>query len=409
MATTNPSLFGMLGDEAAMQRQLDEQRAQAFAQQSQEQRLASMGYKAGSQLGRGIAGAFGVDVTDPTVRRATQIRQLASQFDTTTPEGMMQFAQALQSIDPNAAAQAVTQAQAMSKSASDIFKTTAEAQAKMQDVMGKNSRVQMLKDAGLKDKEAEGIASNDTAFANYVKGKRIETPSDYAVQAVKLGFGAKPYLSDYSPEEVKAMENGLVSQKTTVAAAGRPTTVFQQETEFAKQRGTDQAKALTTAAQQAQSSAQTVNTLDQMAKTLETSVYGGPQANTAIAAGQFLRSLNLLSPQEAQTLSNSEIYDKMAKDLVLKDLGGKLGAQISDADRKFIEAKIPQLQNSPEARKALVQKLKEVHQKNIDNFKAMNEYANKNGNLNNFDFTQQYGGSNNTAPAAPTGWSIKVK
>ena len=32
MAT--PSLFGMLGDEAAMQRQLDEQRAQAFAAQT---------------------------------------------------------------------------------------------------------------------------------------------------------------------------------------------------------------------------------------------------------------------------------------------------------------------------------------------------------------------------------------
>lgn len=409
MATTNPSLFGMLGNEAAMQRQLDEQRAQAFAQQSQEQRLASMGYKAGAQVGRGLAGAFGVDVTDPVIRQASQLRQLASQFDTTSPEGLMQMAQALKESNPAAAAQLVDRAQTLLKAQADTSKVSMEAAAKQQEVVGKQSRVDMLKGAGLNSKEAEGIASNDTAFANYVKGKRIETPSDYAVQAVKLGFGAKPYLSEYSPEEIKSMEKGLVSQKSAVAAAGRPTTVFQQESEFAKQRGGDQAKALTAASQQAQSSAQTLNTLDQMSKTLETSVYGGPQANTAIAAGQLLRSLNLLSPQEAKNLSNSEIYDKMAKDLVLKDLGGKLGAQISDADRKFIEAKIPQLQNSPEARKALVEKIKEVHQKNIDNYKAMNEYANKNGNLNNFDFTQQYGGSNNSAPAAPTGWSIKVK
>lgn len=113
MATANPSLFGMLGDEEAMQRQLDEQRAKAFAEQTQEQRLASMGYKAGSQLGRGIAGAFGVDVTDPVIRQASQLRQMASQFDTTTPEGLMQYAQAIRSVNPDLAMQAAAKAQTM--------------------------------------------------------------------------------------------------------------------------------------------------------------------------------------------------------------------------------------------------------------------------------------------------------
>lgn len=129
MATTNPSLFGMLGDEAAMQRQLDEQRAQAFAQQTQEQRLASMGYSAGAGLGRGIAGAFGVDVTDPVVRQATQLRQLASEFDTTTPEGMMQFAQAARSISPDVAQKAALQAQGMLKTQSEITKNLRETKA----------------------------------------------------------------------------------------------------------------------------------------------------------------------------------------------------------------------------------------------------------------------------------------
>ncbi len=111
---TAPSLFGnLLGDDATMQRQLDEQRAAQFAQQTQEQRLAGMGYKAGAGLGRGLAGAFGVDITDPVVRKASQIRQLASQFDTTTPEGLMQFAQAARTLDPNLAVQAAQQAQAL--------------------------------------------------------------------------------------------------------------------------------------------------------------------------------------------------------------------------------------------------------------------------------------------------------
>ncbi len=120
MAT--PSLFGMLGDEAAMQRQLDEQRAQAFAQQTQEQRLAGMGYQAGAGLGRAVAGMFGADTTDPVVRKASQVRQLASQFDTTQPEGMMQFAQAVRTIDPNLAVQAAEKAQGMMKTSSEISK-----------------------------------------------------------------------------------------------------------------------------------------------------------------------------------------------------------------------------------------------------------------------------------------------
>lgn len=126
MATTNPSLFGMLGDEAAMQRQLDEQKAMQFANMTQGQRLASMGYRAGAGLGRGVASLFGEDIVDPAVRQASQIRQLASQFDTTTPEGMMQFARAVKDINPNMASQAAQQAQAMMKTSSEISKNLRE-------------------------------------------------------------------------------------------------------------------------------------------------------------------------------------------------------------------------------------------------------------------------------------------
>jgi hypothetical protein len=123
---TNPSLFGMLGDEAAMQRQLEEQRAMQFANMSQEQRLAGMGYKAGSGLGRGVASLFGVDTVDPVVRQASQVRQLASQFDTTNPEGMMQFAQAVRGINPDLATRAAQQAQNMMKTSSEISKNLRE-------------------------------------------------------------------------------------------------------------------------------------------------------------------------------------------------------------------------------------------------------------------------------------------
>lgn len=393
---TAPSLFGnLLGDEEAMQRQLDEARAAKFAEQSTEQRLAGMGYKAGAGLGRGIAGAFGVDVTDPLIRKASQVRQLANQFDTTTPDGMMKFAQAVQPIDPNLAVQAAGQAQAMAKSAADITKVNAEAAkvgAEVADATAKQNllkgRVAMLLGAGLTENDAMGIASSETAFANYVKAKKVETPQDYAVQAQKLGFGAKPYLSDYTPEEVKKMEEGVFGFKAGVQAAGRQTTINQQESAFSRQRGELQAKALTETEAQAKTSASALERLTTMETKNKGEMLTGPLAGTAIGAGQFLSSLGLLSPQAAATLANSEVYDKSAKDLVMQDLGGKLGGQVSDADRNYIEARIPQLRNSQQARTELIAKLKEIHTKNINYYRDMSKHANKFGNLNDFDFAR---------------------
>ncbi len=106
-------LFGGMGTPEEMQRQLVEQKALQFANMSPQQQTSYNIFKNTSNLGRGLAGAMGVDVQDPAIRRATMLRQMASQFDTNTPEGLKQYAQALQSVDPEAGMRAMQQAQAM--------------------------------------------------------------------------------------------------------------------------------------------------------------------------------------------------------------------------------------------------------------------------------------------------------
>jgi hypothetical protein len=172
-----------------------------------------------------------------------------------------------------------------------------------------------------------------------------------------------------------------------------------QETAFAKERGQLQAKTLAEVETQAKASANAVNRLANMEKLNQGPLISGPLAGSAIGAGQFLSSLGLLSPDAAKTLGSSEIYDKQAKDLVMQDLGGKLGAQISNADREFIEARIPQLRNSQPARTELIKKLKEIHNKNIDYYQRMSKEATKKGNLNDFDFAS--GAPDNTESAKP--------
>ena len=123
---TLPSLFGGSLSPQEMQAQLLEQRASQFAQLDPNQQLAQMSYKAGANLGSGLAGAFGVDVQDPTIRRATKLRELAGQYNTNTAAGLRQMADALRTQDPDMALQLSQRAAAMDLEAAKL--QTQEAQ-----------------------------------------------------------------------------------------------------------------------------------------------------------------------------------------------------------------------------------------------------------------------------------------
>lgn len=104
---------------------VDEARAMQFAQLSPSQQRTMMGFQAGQGLGRGISSLFGVQQEDPTVRMATQLRQLQSQFDTTTAQGMAQYAQALRQINPAMAEKAALMARDMGIKEAQLFREQA--------------------------------------------------------------------------------------------------------------------------------------------------------------------------------------------------------------------------------------------------------------------------------------------
>lgn len=113
-------LFGGMGTSDEMQSSLNDQRALQLAQLSPEQRRSYNIIKNTGNLGRGLAGAMGVDIQDPAMKRATMLRQMASRFDTNTVEGLREYAQALQSIDPEAGVKAAQLADAMELSKAKI-------------------------------------------------------------------------------------------------------------------------------------------------------------------------------------------------------------------------------------------------------------------------------------------------
>jgi len=103
-----------------MQAQLLNQRAAQFAQLNPNEQLGMMAYKAGSGVGTGLAGAFGVNVQDPMIQRATRLRELAGQYNTNTAAGLRQMADALRTQDPDMALQLSQRAAAMDLEASKI-------------------------------------------------------------------------------------------------------------------------------------------------------------------------------------------------------------------------------------------------------------------------------------------------
>jgi hypothetical protein len=105
MADIVNSLFGI--DPAALQQQraaTDTAQAFRFAQLDPLQRANMAIYQGSAGIGRGINQLLG---GDEQLNRATQVRQLASQFDMTSAEGIEQFAQAVAPFAPEVAQAAI--------------------------------------------------------------------------------------------------------------------------------------------------------------------------------------------------------------------------------------------------------------------------------------------------------------
>jgi hypothetical protein len=365
-----------------------------------------------NMLGGAIGGALGGQ--DPELQRITRRQQIASQINFTDPASIQQGMNALGDdvMGKQQLAQILRQQQ---ESGALIGQRTAAAAASTA-AAGRERAPPTTNEltnarAFAATKGPEGSPEYDAAFrAEY---QRLTAPKEAkgpgfgadAERASKAKFG-KPF-ADLTPAEAAEVDKdlearGLSRSQATAPKIVLPSTV--QETEFAKKRGGEQATALTQAATMAQSGSQALTTIQSM-KQLDAQgqLFTGPLASGYVNATNLLASVGLLSPAQTNRLTSSEVYDKQAKDLVMQDLGGKLGAQISDADRKFVEARIPQITTSAKARTELLNKLEEIQKGKVNYFNKMNEHANKFGNLNTFDFSQPY------APPKTGGWSIKPK
>lgn len=198
---TSPSLFGGSMSPQEMQSQLLNQRAAQFAQMAPDQQLGMMAYKAGSGVGTGLANAFGVDVQDPTIRRATKLRELAGQYNTNTAAGLRQMADALRTQDPDMALQLSQRAAAMDMEAQKLQTEQAR---------------QMTQEA----QTAKAMAEQNKIVRNEAKDEQLRTElaglpadaDDKAVEAVVRKYG--------KPDDIfKTLERRQTAEANRIAKA----------------------------------------------------------------------------------------------------------------------------------------------------------------------------------------------
>ena len=134
MAEIVNNLFGI--DPAALQQQratLDAAQAFRFAQLDPLERANMALYQSGAGIARGVGQLLG---GDEQLNRATKVRELSSQFDLTSADGLRQFAQAVASFAPDVAQQAVRRADEILTTGLKQAELIANAQAKLKEKVG---------------------------------------------------------------------------------------------------------------------------------------------------------------------------------------------------------------------------------------------------------------------------------
>jgi hypothetical protein len=436
MADIVPSLFGLTPEMyGEQQRRSALQEGITLAQLDPSARGTAMTYAGARNFGNAFGGAMGVQ--DPQLQLISIRNSIQQQIDQTNPESILKGAQMLAQAGDQQGAMALAQyaRQAQSEMAQTEQRLAAGkaslAQAARERVQAATPAIQEANEmATLQDTldqlKAQPVSPERDRAINmittrFVQLERLTNKKETAANVKEVGVAEgtrEPVYLDVNNDQQFIFKTGADGKQMRVPYAGgvdRTTaktmvSVSQkQEEKFAEKRGTTQADALATASAAASSGVKALNTLTSMKK-LDASgeLFTGPLANSYIGATNLLASVGLLSPAQIKNLASSEIYDKQAKDLVMEDLGGKLGAQISDADRKFVEARIPQITTSQKARTELLDKLSEIQKGKVDYWRKMNAHANKYNNLNEFDFSEVYSPVPTVPTATPSGaWSAK--
>jgi hypothetical protein len=428
MATDIAGLFTTPDQYQLAQQQAQQAQALQYAQLDPRAQAQYGFYRGGQQLGGAIGGALGGQ--DPQLQLISQRQALSKNVDPNDPQSLITAAQqAAQGGDMQFATVLADRAKAIQESMTKQMQERATASKSFaeagkigsEQLRTQNITQELMSTYNLSEAEAQAIATNPDLVKSYYtpksaqglkllesgkytpesitkwqsgKGelesidKQTKTTSDFLAKAVELGFPANAKYGDYTQDQVAKINKSLFDDQIKLASAKamsvRVGVDVKGEEAFAKGLGELDAKAVAAARDKRDSSLAALGSLKQLNALNQNDLISGSFATGRVGATNLLASLGLASGKDVDKLATSENYQKVAGDVILSTLGGRLGAGFSNEDRKFIQSLVPQLENSALARKQLIEFMTKKNQDIVTETSRMEDYARKNKSLNGF-------------------------
>ena len=245
---------------------------------------------------------------------------------------------------------------------------------------------------GLRPGTAEYNTFIDTELERLTTKDKKEAAANISEVGVAVGTNAPVYIDknkdeqfiyvkDASGKQVRQPYFGGVDRTTAKVSASATT---KGETAFAEKLGTLDAKRVDDALATRDNSIAAINSLKELTRLDNQGLISGSFATGRVGATNFLSTLGLVSEKDANKLAGSENYQKVAGDIILATLGGRLGAGFSNEDRNFIQRLIPQLENSAQARRQLLDFLVAKNNTIIEETTRLEDYARQNNSLKGY-------------------------
>jgi len=372
MAEVVNSLFGITPESLQAQRDAALQtQALQYAQLDPFQRATASIYAGANKLGGAIGGMLGAQ--DPELARVQQRQEMLGSLDLTSPESLKQGIQtAMQNRDYQLVNELTGRYQ--QRVAADLAarKTESEITKNLREKEGADPVQQLIRTGKYT------VAS----VAEYQKSGQIAdlVPIDPSEPTALSETSEGIYLINKKTGE-KIARIGSAPERGTknivnVDAKG--------EAEFVKELGKLDAKKVAEAGVVRDTAIASLNSLNKLASLPSQDLISGQFAEGRVGATNLLATLGLASPADVNRLASSQQYQKVAGDVVLQTLGGKLGSGFSNADREFIAGLVPQLETNPEARRKLIQFMQAKNQTIINEATNLEDYARKNKGLSGY-------------------------
>jgi len=220
----------------------------------------------------------------------------------------------------------------------------------------------------------EGVVWNP--FSPNMEGRTLPNPN----KPFSLGAGgeAVPNVEYQNYETSKAAAGAARTQNNLINSGPKA---------FATELGKLDAEQLGKWREGAQSGQASLSIVKNLRDAEAAGAYSGGTANMRANVANLIDGLTGVTPKG---LVGSQMYNAEASKLVLEKIK-TLGANPSNADREFIEKTVPQLGQSPQARKQLADFIEQKANQAIDLYGRADKHARANSGLGGFDMLQPTG------------------